>query len=404
VLGLGLARAGAAVTVLEKHADFLRDFRGDTVHASTLELLDELGLGEQFAALPQRWMERAQVQLDQGTATVADLTRLPGPHRHIALVPQWDLLELLARAGQQEPAFDLRRRAEVDSLVVERGTVRGVRYVDRTDGSRHELRADLVVACDGRDSAVRRAAGLRPRSFGAPMDVEWFRLPRTDGDPAGLVARVSTGRMVVLVDRGDYWQCAYIVPKGGDAALRAQPVQVLRERLGAVLPWLGGRTDALTGWDDVRLLVVTLNRLRRWSRDGLLLIGDAAHAMSPVGGVGINLAVQDAVAATRILGDAVRTGRPLDVATLRRVQRRRWWPTALVQTAQRIGHRAVIARALRVDAGPAAGQLTAPAGEGRLPLPVRVLQRTPALQGLAARMVAIGPLPEHAPEWARRTR
>jgi 2-polyprenyl-6-methoxyphenol hydroxylase-like FAD-dependent oxidoreductase len=398
VLGLLLARAGIEVTVLEKHADFLRDFRGDTVHASTLTLLDELGLGEEFAALPQRRVDRAQVQLDGGTATLGDLTRIPGPHRYIALVPQWDLLELLARTAQKEPTFTLRRNAEVTGLLIAAdGAVSGVRYRDRVEGVEHELSAGLTVACDGRDSTVRRAAGLRTGGFGVPMDVEWFRLPRRADDPSGLVGRVSSGAMAVMIDRGDYWQCAYLVGKGGDAALRARPIEDLGRSLRQLLPWLGDRTTTLTDWDDVRLLVVTLDRLRRWYRDGLLLIGDAAHAMSPVGGVGINLAVQDAVAAARVLGTAWREGRRIDLTTLRSVQRRRWWPTVLVQTGQRVAHRVVVRRALRP---------TAPGGGSpppqRLPLVVRTIDRFPVLQGLPGLLIGIGPLPEHAPAWARR--
>ncbi|MDN5931326.1 MAG: FAD-dependent oxidoreductase, partial [Pseudonocardia sp.] len=286
VLGLLMARAGVAVTVLEKHADFLRDFRGDTVHASTLTLLDELGLGERFAALPHRLLDSIEGQLDGGTVRIADLRRLPGAHQHIAMVPQWDFLELLADAAAEEPSFMLRRNADVTGLLRDGRRVVGVRYTDRTTGEEHELRADVTVACDGRGSAVRAAAGLTPRSFGVPMDVWWFRLPRRDTDPVGGVGRFSTGHLCVMIDRGDYWQCAYLIRKGTDTALRAAGIGELRDRFARLLPWMADRVGALTSWDDVMLLDVRLDRLRRWDADGLLLIGDAAHAMSPVGGVG----------------------------------------------------------------------------------------------------------------------
>ncbi|MGQ0576238.1 MAG: FAD-dependent oxidoreductase [Pseudonocardia sp.] len=410
VLGLLLARAGVAVTVLERHADFLRDFRGDTVHASTLTLLDELGLGARFAALPQRRLDRAVVQLDVGAARIADLRRLPGPHRHIAMVPQWDFLDLLADAGAEEPAFTLVRNADVVGLLRDGARITGVRYRDRVTGAEHELRATLTVACDGRGSTVRTAAGLAPRAFGVPMDVWWFRLPRRAGDPEGAAGRISSGHFAVTIDRGDYWQCAYLIRKGSDAEIRRQGVQAFRDRVAGLLPWLGDRVDAIGSLDEVKLLDVRLERLRRWYADGLLLIGDAAHAMSPVGGVGINLAVADAVAAARLLAPALRRGGPVPVAALRRVQLRRWWPTALIQAGQRLAHRALLGPVL--DAAPAAGT-GAPlalddtgqvpvADPAALPLPLRLLQRFPALQGIPARLVAIGPLPEHAPSWARR--
>ena len=404
VLGLLLARAGVEVVVLEKHADFLRDFRGDTVHSSTLTLLDELGLGERFAAVPHRLLERVQVQLDSGTVQVADLRRLPGAHPHIALVPQWDLLDMLAEAAAEEPSFTLVRNADVTGLLHDGARVDGVRWRDRITGAEHELRAQVTVAADGRGSAVRAAAGLVPRGFGVPMDVWWFRLPRHDDDPTGGVGRFSAGSFCVLIDRGDYWQCGLLVAKGSDAVLRAEGIDALRRRLSALLPWMADRVDALRSFDDVALLDVRLERLRRWDRDGLLLIGDAAHAMSPVGGVGINLAVQDAVAAARVLGPALRSGGIVPRSVLRRVQRRRWLPTALVQGAQRIAHSAVLAPVLQ-DGAPAAAPPAAPTGDAPvadLPLPLRLARRFPVLQGIPARAVAIGPLPEHAPDWARR--
>lgn len=410
VLGLLLARAGVEVTVVEKHADFLRDFRGDTVHASTLTLLDELGLGERFAAVPHRLMTRMQAQLDQGVVQLADLGRLPGAHRHIALVPQWDFLDMLAEAAAEEPTFTLVRNAEVTDVLREGRRIAGVRFVDRTTGEEHELRAALTVACDGRGSVLRRATGMRPRSFGVPMDVWWFRLPRHADDPDGGVARFSTGHFCVMIDRGDYWQCGYLIRKGSDTALRAAGIGELRRRFGRLLPWMADRTDALRSFDDVQLLDVKLDRLPRWDRDGLLFIGDAAHAMSPVGGVGINLAIQDAVAAGRVLGPALRSGGIVPRSVLRAVQRRRWGATVLIQTGQRIAHRALLGQALKEapagspapvpKAGMNGGGEAATAG---LPLPMRLLQRVPALQAVPAYLIAIGPRPEHAPAWARRT-
>jgi 2-polyprenyl-6-methoxyphenol hydroxylase-like FAD-dependent oxidoreductase len=411
ILGLLMARAGVEVTVLEKHADFLRDFRGDTVHASTLTLLDELGLGERFAALPQRRIERAQVQLDAGVAQIADLSRLPGAHQHIALVPQWDFLDLVADAAEEEPTFTLHRNAEAVGLLHDGGRVAGVRYRDRTDGAEHELRASLTVACDGRGSVVRAAAGLVPRSFGVPIDVWWFRLPRHDTDPAGGVGRVSSGQFMAMIDRGDYWQIAFLIRKGSDPAMRAAGIGQFRARLAALLPWAADRLDALESLDDVKLLDVRLERLRTWHREGLLLIGDAAHAMSPVGGVGINLAVADAVAAARLLAPALRSGGIVPRSLLRQVQRRRWWPTALIQGGQRLAHRAVLGGRAATASTPVAS--TGPVGmadstvplapAAALPPLLRLLRRIPVLQGVPARLIAIGPLPEHAPDWARRT-
>ena len=384
VLGLLMARAGVEVTVLEKHADFLRDFRGDTVHASTLTLLDELGLGERFEQIPHRLLSRMQVQLDQGSFPVADLRRLPGAHQHIALVPQWDLLDLLASVAEGEPTFTLRRNAEAVDLLWDGSRVAGVRYRDRETGVEHELRASVTVACDGRGSTVRAAAGLRPRSFGVPMDVWWFRLPRHADDPPGGVGRFATGHFCVLIDRGDYWQCAYLIRKGSDATLRAAGIEELRRRFAALLPWMADRVDQLRSWDDVQLLDVRLERLRRWDRDGLLLIGDAAHAMSPVGGVGINLAVQDAVAAARVLGPALASGGIVPRSVLRRVQRRRWWPTVLIQGFQRLAHRLVLGQALAAaPGGPSRSHPAAPP-RPRPPAPPRPRPSAPPRPGPAA--------------------
>jgi 2-polyprenyl-6-methoxyphenol hydroxylase-like FAD-dependent oxidoreductase len=411
VLGLLMARAGVEVTVLEKHKDFLRDFRGDTVHVSTLNLIDELGLGPRFAQVPHRRIEKMRMQFDEGAITVADMRRLPGAHPYIALVPQWDFLDMLAAAADEEPTFTLRRNAEVTDVVRDGDRIVGVRYRDRVAGTDHEIRATLTVACDGRSSAVRAAAGLTPRSFGVPMDVWWFRLPRRDTDPVGGVGRFSTAQMCVMIDRGDYWQCAYLIRKGSDAELRAAGIDELRRRFAALLPWMTDRMSALESFDQVSLLDVQLNRLRRWDLDGLLLIGDAAHAMSPVGGVGINLAVADAVAAARVLGPALRSGGIAPRSVLRRVQRRRLLPTAIIQGVQRLAHQGLIGSIQlgEPDSLPhtatAAGLQDAAIPDAPLaglPLPLRLLQRFPVLQGIPARLVALGPLPEHAPPWARR--
>jgi 2-polyprenyl-6-methoxyphenol hydroxylase-like FAD-dependent oxidoreductase len=391
VLGLILARAGIRTTVLEKHADFLRDFRGDTVHASTLTLLDELGLGEQFAALPPRWVDKLTVQLDSGTYGVAQLTRLPGRHRHIALVPQWDFLTVIADASRQEASYELIMNAEVTDLLWDGQRISGVRY--SRDGHSYPLEADLVVACDGRSSVVRERAGLKSRIFGVPMDVLWFRLPRLTTDPEGVVGRISRSNLLIMIDRGDYFQVGMVIRKGSLATLRDHGIGVIRHRLRDAVPWLGDRVDLLRSFGDIRLLNVVLSRLPRWYRDGLLCIGDAAHAMSPVGGVGINLAVQDAVAAGRLLAPALRTGR-VATGTLRAVQRRRWAPTVFTQTFQRIAHRFVVATSIAEHE--AGLRPTSP------PALLRLMQRFPSLQTIPGYFVGIGLLPEHAPEFARR--
>ena len=387
MLGLLLARAGVQVTVMEKHSDFLRDFRGDTVHASTLRLLDELGLGDQFAQMPHREIDTLGMNI-QGTQVNIDLSRLPGRHKYIALVPQWDFLELLARAAEAEPSFRLLRSTEVLAPIRSGDKVIGVSYRNAA-GETGTLHADLTVACDGRSSALRAAAGLEPRSFGAPMDVWWFRLPRNPDDPHGLAGVLGTGHACVVIDRGDYYQIAYVIPKGRDGALRARGIGEFHRGVVSLVPWLAGRIDALTSFDDVKLLDVQLNRLRRWYLDGMLLIGDAAHAMSPVGGVGINLAVADAVAAARILAGPLRAGN-VPRRQLALVQARRWVPAALVQGAQRVIHAKVIAVAVSADRA------------AEPPRAVRTVTKFPALRRLLGYAIAIGPLPEHAPGYARR--
>ena len=389
VLGLLLSRAGVDVTVLEKHGDFLRDFRGDTVHPSTLALLEELGLAERFAALPQRHVHSVQLPIgaDGELFTVGDLSVLPGPYNYVAMVPQWDLLNLLADEAGKEPSFRLRMNTEVTSFVQERGRITGVRY--RTaDGDSGELRATLTVACDGRGSLARQLPELGLREFACPMDAWWFRLPRHEGDPRGLVGNVGDRFLTAMIDRGDYWQCAALIPKGADAARRAAGLDRFLAAFADATPWMGDREPELRSWDEVKLLDVRLDRLRRWHRPGLLCIGDAAHAMSPVFGIGINLAVEDAVAAARHLAGPLRDG-TVGLHDVRAVQRRRWPTAAGTQGLQRIAHARVIAPLL-------AGR--SPLGDGRKPLRLaEVLTRAPWLKRAPAYFLAYGAKRERPP-------
>ena len=388
VLGLLLARAGVDVLVLEKHEDFLRDFRGDTIHPSTQDFLDELGLGEAFRRLPLREAETLSAVTDDGTFQFSDFRRGPGEHL-LAFLPQWDFLDFLTAEAKKSPTFALRTRAEVVDVLCSNRRVTGVRYVD-ADEVAHQVAADLVVATDGRHSTVRREAGLRTVNYGAPMDVLWFRLPRSDDDPANLLGRFSSGVLLVMIDRGDYWQVAYLIPKGGYERTRADGLPALRRRIESLAPFFTGRTDNLRDWDDLKLLEVQVNRLRRWWRPGLLCIGDAAHAMSPVGGVGINLAIQDAVAAANVVATPLRDGR-LHSWHLLRVQLRRMLPTVLTQTGQRIVQRRFLARVL-------AGRTSA------TPLLLRLADRFPWLQAIPAWAIGRGVLPEHVKGRMRRAR
>ncbi|MEV4289928.1 FAD-dependent oxidoreductase [Nonomuraea bangladeshensis] len=379
MLALLLARAGVEVTLLEKHADFLRDFRGDTIHPSTLQVLDELGLVDELLKLPHQEVRDVGLVTDAGEVRMASLRRLPRPYDYIAFVPQWDFLTILTSAARRYPGFRLLMGAEAYDLIRERGAVRGVRYRDAS--GEHELRADLTVAADGRRSALRERAGLVPRELGAPMDVLWFRLPWRDGDPADTFLRVSRGHMMVGINRVSYWQLAYLIPKGGHDRLVGQGIEALRRPVARLLPFLADRVSELGSYDDVSVLTVAINRLRRWHRPGFLCIGDAAHAMSPVFGVGINLAVQDAVAAANALAAPLRSGAPVPESLLHRIQRRRTPPTVITQTAQRVAQNLLVRRALRGSFDP-----------GVLP---RDLTRVPLLNRLLPRLVGVGIRPEH---------
>ena len=385
VLGLLLARAGVEVTLLEKHADFLRDFRGDTVHPSTLTLLDELGLWDRFAALPQSRVDHLGFDVDGGQVTLVDFRRLRQRHPYIAMVPQWDLLNLLAAAAQAEPTFTLLLEHEVTGLLRTGNRVSGVRY--RSPAGDGAMTADLVVACDGRTSVLRRESGLSVREWRVPFDVWWFRLPRGPGSQYSLIPRTAPGRLVVMIPREGYFQIGYLIPKGSDPALRARGIGVFRDEVAALVP--EADTSLLTSWDDVKLLDVRLNRLKRWHTDGLLCIGDAAHAMSPMGGVGINLAVQDAVAAATLLADPLRRRKVTD-QDLAAVRRRRLPPAVGTQGLQRFLHRRLAEPVLR-------GADFKPPGAV-----VAAVRTVPWLSVIPARVIGVGLRPEHAPEFARR--
>jgi 2-polyprenyl-6-methoxyphenol hydroxylase-like FAD-dependent oxidoreductase len=380
--GLLLARAGVSTQVLEKHADFLRDFRGDTIHPSTLELMRELGFLEEFLQLPHQQVPRLVAQFGDFPVTIADFTHLPTRCKFLALMPQWDFLDFLARRAMRYPGFRLEMRAEATELIEAAGRVAGVRGI--TPAGPLEVRADLVVAADGRSSVLRERAGLSVEDLGAPMDVFWFRLSRRPQDPMATMGRFDIGRIFVLINRGEHWQCGFVIPKGSAEAVRRRGVEAFRAEVAGLAAWAADRVGEIRGWDDVKLLTVKVDRLRQWSRPGFLCIGDAAHAMSPVGGVGINLAIQDAVATANLLWEPLRAGRP-GADQLRRVQARRQWPTRVTQGLQLLVQRRVIAQTLQGGDG------------GRVipPLVLRLLARYPFLQRLPARLVGVGVRPEH---------
>jgi 2-polyprenyl-6-methoxyphenol hydroxylase-like FAD-dependent oxidoreductase len=387
MLGYLLARAGVEVLVLEKHGDFLRDFRGDTIHPSTLEVMHELGLLDEFLKLPHQKVYELNAQVGEMRLTIADFRYLPTRCGFVAFMPQWDFLNFLAEKAGRYPGFKLLMEAEVTGLIEESGRVVGVRV--KTANGEIEMRADLVVGADGRSSIVREKAGLPVKEFGAPMDVLWFRLKRTGEDPVATMGRFDSGRIFIALNRGDYWQCGYVIAKGQFDEMRRQPFETFRAAIVKLAPYVGDSVQELRGWDDVKLLTVRVDRLLDWFRPGLLCIGDSAHAMSPVGGVGINLAIQDAVAAANVLFKPLRQGQ-LTLDHLRRVQQRRELPTRVTQWLQVTVQRRIIARVL-VETGPL-----------KPPLAVRLLAKIPFLRRIPARIVGLGVRPEHvSPELLR---
>jgi len=376
--GLLFARAGCNTLVLEKHADFFRDFRGDTVHPSTLELLRELGLLDEFLKRPHDEIRKLTARVADREITLADLTHLPVETKFVALMPQWDFLDFLAQEARHYPTFTLRMEAEVVDLLIDGGNVTGVR---RKDGE--EVRARLTIAADGRSSIVRDKAGLPKTDLGAPIDVLWFRLPKEKTAANITGGTFGAGTLVVEIDRGDYWQCAYLVPKGAADEIRAGGLPKFRDDVARAAPELAGAVGTLTDWDQVKLLSVSLDRLDRWWRPGLLAIGDAAHAMSPVGGVGINLAIQDAVAAANILAGPLASGRGVD-SLLPQVQHRREFPTKVIQAAQKAVHNRVLTPLVIRKA-----VLT------KVPWPLRLFALFPVLRRIPARLVGLGVRREH---------
>lgn len=380
MLGVLLARAGVNVAVLEKHADFLRDFRGDTIHPSTMNVMHELGWLDEFLQLPHNPVRELYGQFGQQRVRLADFSHLPVPARFIAMMPQWDFLDFLARKGAAYPGFHLHMLSEATDLIFDATKVVGV--TARSPEGWRAISADLVVCADGRGSHLRERAGLKPKDLGAPMDVLWFRLSRQASDTAETQGRFDAGRIFIMLNRGDYWQCAFVIPKGAFEGVRARGLAAFQAGVGALLPFEAARAKEITGWEQVALLTVKVDRLQRWARDGLLCIGDAAHAMSPVAGVGVNLAVQDAVAAANIISGPLREGK-LTLEHLQRVQARRQFPTRVTQRLQLAMQNTIIKRAL--DA-------TAPLTP---PLPLKALLATPYLNRLPARLIGLGIRPEH---------
>ncbi len=380
MLGFLLARAGIDVTVLEKHKDFFRDFRGDTIHPSTLELMHELGLLDEFLKLPHQEVSHLTFQVGAERIPMVDFRHLPTHCKFVALMPQWDFLNFLAERAKRYPSFHLLMEADATDLILERDRVIGLR-AKMPDGD-IEIHAMLVVGCDGRHSTVRERAGLAVEDIGAPIDVLWFRLSRHDSDTEETTGHIEAGQMMVMLNRGDYWQCAYVIPKGGIDTVKREGLDAFHKRVAELEPWLHDRVDELKSFDDIKLLTVAIDRLREWHRPGLLCIGDAAHAMSPVGGVGVNLAVQDAVAAANILAEPLRAN-AVTSEHLAAVQSRRTLPMRVIQRMQVIVQNKLLSPALNSTERP------------KPPFVMRLMQWFPILRTIPAWLVGNGVRPEH---------
>ncbi len=382
MLGYLLARQGHSVIVLEKHGDFLRDFRGDTVHPSTMNVLDELGLLDEFLKRPHSQIQRLSGHVGSDTIPIADLSHVPGRAKFIAIMPQWDFLSFITEKARAFGGFQLLMNTAGVDVVRDANRVIGVR-ANGPEGAL-EIRADVVVACDGRHSTMRSAASMKPRDLGAPMDVLWMRLSKKPGDQNAALGFVGAGVILVFIDRGEYWQCGFVIPKGAGERVRARGLDAFRNEIAKLATFAADRVDELKTWDDVKLLSVAVDRLERWFISGMLFIGDAAHTMSPVGGVGINLAIQDAVATANIVGAALDTPGRVSDDVLESVQRRRMFPTVTTQALQVFIQRRIIASVLRSEAPPK-----------RAPLILRVLVDIPGFRRIPAYVVGIGFRPEH---------
>lgn len=383
--GYLLARAGVDVVVLEKHGDFLRDFRGDTVHPSTLEVMNELDLLDRFLTLPHQKVPRLSAYFGDERMAIADFSHLPVREKYIALMPQWDFLNFLADEGTRYPGFKLLMKTEATGLVTKSGAVVGVR-IKTADGRTDEVRADLVIAADGRGSVLREDAGLKIVDLGAPMDALWFRLPARPEDAEDTMGRFGAGTLLVLLYRGDYWQCAFVIPKGEFESIKARGLEAFRDTIAKASSFDAARMEALCSWDDVKLLTVRVDRLEQWACPGFLAIGDAAHAMSPIGGVGVNLAVQDAVATANLLAKPLRNGN-LSLDDLNAVEKRREFPTRVTQRIQVAAQNRIVAPALQAREAPTP------------PWPVRLMQRLPFLQRIPARLIGLGVRREHVADF-----